>query len=176
MLKKCLPDLYLSSAYALPISELKKRGIRVLMCDVDNTLLPHDEKKMSIRLELFIKQLKDAGIEVVFVSNNTKKRLAVLAKESGIETHSFACKPLPFVFYRLMKNHHIQSKELAVMGDQLFTDILGGNLQDAFTILCEPMEKRDIFYTRPVRMIEDCVFRYFHKKGYMTKGDYHETV
>lgn len=176
MLKKCLPDLYLASAYHLPISLLKEKGVKVLMCDVDNTLLPHDEKTMSLQLQMLIQQLKQENIQVVFVSNNTKKRLEELTNESGMETYSFACKPFPFVFMKIKKKHHLKDEELAVMGDQLFTDILGGNMQGAFTILCEPLQKRDIFYTRPMRWVEKSVFRYFHRKGYMTKGDYYETM
>ena len=70
-----LPKLYLSSAYALPIDDLKKSGIKVLICDVDNSLLPHHQLYMHDKMRDFLLQLKQAGILVVFARNNTMKRL-----------------------------------------------------------------------------------------------------
>lgn len=176
MFKLLLPRLYLSSAYALPIDDLIRNGIKVLICDVDNSLLPHHQLYMNDKMRNFLSLLKQAGIQVVFASNNTMKRLQFIAEETGLETHSFSCKPFPFVFNKIKKKYGITGHEIAIMGDQLFTDILGGNLQGSLTILCEPLEKKDLFYTIPFRVVESLVFYIFEKKGYMKKGEYHETM
>ena len=176
MLKLLLPKLYLSSAYALPIDDLKRIGIKVLICDVDNTLLPHHQLHMNEKMKLFLSKLHEANIQVVFASNNTATRLEHIAKEANVQTFSFSCKPFPFVFNKIKKKYLVQSKEIAIMGDQLFTDVLGGNLQGSLSILCEPIEKKDLFYTIPFRIVENMVFYYFSKKGYMKKGEYYETV
>ena len=176
MIKKLLPKLYLSSAYQLPIRKLQEMGIKVLICDVDNTLLPHHQLYMDARMESFLEELKRADIQVVFVSNNTAKRLQHIVEECKIDTYSFACKPFPFVFRKIMKKYQIEPHQLAIMGDQLFTDILGGNMQDVYTILCERMEQKDLIYTIPFRVVENMVYHYFEKKGYLKKGEYHETM
>ena len=176
MLKLLLPKLYLSSAYALPIDDLKRRGIKVLICDVDNTLLPHHQLHMNDKMRLFLSKLKQANIQVVFASNNTATRLEHIAKEANVDTFSFSCKPFPFVFNKIKKEYLVHGHEIAIMGDQLFTDVLGGNLQGSLSILCEPIEKKDLFYTIPFRIVENVVFHYFDKKGYMKKGEYYETM
>ena len=176
MLKLLLPKLYLSSAYALPIDDLKKMGIKVLICDVDNTLLPHHQLHMNDKMKSFLDKLNGANIQVVFASNNTAKRLEYVSKEANIQTFSFSCKPFPFVFNKVKKKFLVQSNEIAIMGDQLFTDVLGGNLWGSLSILCEPIEKKDLFYTIPFRIVENIVFNYFAKKGFMKKGEYYETM
>ena len=176
MLKLLLPKLYLSSAYALPIDDLVRLGIKVLICDVDNTLLPHHQLHANDKMRSFIDALHNVGIVVVFASNNTAKRLLHVANEVHCDTHSFSCKPFPFVFNKIKRKYQVQSCEIAIMGDQLFTDVLGGNLQGSLSILCEPIEKKDLFYTIPFRVVENIVFYVFSKKGYMKKGEYHETM
>ena len=178
MIKMLVPDLCISSCERIPIKMLQEKGIKVLMADIDNTLISLDTIETNANVHLFLKKMKDAGIVVVLVSNNIKSRVEAFANKCGCNYYSFALKPYPFVFNRVLKDCGINSNELAIIGDQLFTDVLGGKFVKSYTILCKPIVANSGFITtRIFRIFEDLSFRRFEKKGWMVKGEYDdETV
>ena len=74
MLKLFAPDKYISGYAKVNPDELKKRGIRVLVCDIDNTLVAHDEADPSEEVKAFLQRVKDSGLEIILISNNVEER------------------------------------------------------------------------------------------------------
>ncbi|MCL2077424.1 MAG: YqeG family HAD IIIA-type phosphatase [Oscillospiraceae bacterium] len=138
---------------------MKKRGLRGLILDLDNTLSMHGSPAAEEGVAEWLSDMRRLGISMIVVSNNTEKRVAPLAKELGLKFIPFGCKPLTFGIKKAIKSLRLPKKNIAVVGDQIFTDIIGGNLSGVTTILVEPfyMESGKLF--RFKRKIESMVFK-----------------
>ena len=173
MLKMLLPNLYISSCEKIPTKKLLENGIKVLMVDIDNTLITLDTVETNENVMLFLDKMRKANIKVVLVSNNIKSRVSTFASNCDCDYYSFALKPYPYVFRKVLKDYGIKSDELAIIGDQLFTDILGGKYVKCYTVLCEPIVANSGFITtRVFRILENMTFNHFDKKGWLVKGDF----
>lgn len=167
------PDYYVKSFQYLDINRLRARGIRLLLCDIDNTLVAFDDPDSNQAVRRFLQAVRSRGIEVALMSNNFKSRTSHFARDLGVENvYSFSMKPLPVTFWRAMKDHGCQPHEVALIGDQLFTDILGGNLSGIYTILSAPIVERERLDTWMMRILERVVFRWYEKKNIMKRGDF----
>lgn len=118
---------------------LKNAGVRAALLDADNTLALHDSQKPLPGASEWIEKLKAAGIPVVIVSNNSEERIAPFAKRLSVPYIHKGAKPLPKGFLKACKKLGIRPSEAAVIGDQVFTDVLGGNLVGAKVFLTEPL-------------------------------------
>ena len=152
-MQKLIPELYYKSIYDVPYQELKKRGINCLLFDLDNTCVGYKEKVPNKNLkDLFIK-LNKMKFKVIIFSNARKKRL-IPFKELPVICHPFSKKPLKFNFNKIIKQYNYQKEEVCIIGDQLFTDILGGNRVGITTCLVDPLTKDDFIITKIFRKIE----------------------
>lgn len=165
MLKKFIPDQYVPSVYEIEIEELKKRGIKGIITDLDNTLVEWDRKDATDELLVWLQKLKDADFEVVIVSNNNEKRVHTFAAPHGLTFIHSAKKPFSKAFKAARKLMDIDKSETVVIGDQLLTDILGGNRAGFHTILVVPVASTDGILTKFNRSIEQKVFRAMKRKG-----------
>ncbi|MBM6832050.1 YqeG family HAD IIIA-type phosphatase [Faecalicoccus acidiformans] len=166
------PDYYVSSYRKIDIDRLKQAGIRLLLCDIDNTLMAYNEKVPNQKVIAFIEKVKASGITVALCSNATKKRAYRFGEDLHVsQVYYLSCKPMPFRFWKAVKDHHCQKNEVAILGDQLFTDVLGGNLAGIYVILTAPISKVDRSTTKFTRKFENFVFRRLAKKGFQ-KGVY----
>ena len=102
--------------------------IRALVLDVDNTMAPHGDQTPYTGVLEWTKRMTAAGVRLVVVSNNYKKRVAPFAAQFSLPYVSFACKPSPFGYLRAKRLSGARVRECLVVGDQIFTDILGANL------------------------------------------------
>ncbi|MBE0475785.1 MAG: YqeG family HAD IIIA-type phosphatase [Coriobacteriia bacterium] len=149
-----IPDLYYTDVHAVDLDDLKSRGVRALLVDLDNTLLPRDSNAMTAELRAWARRLDAEGFRVCLVSNNWHGRVSAVAAELGFEIVPKALKPLPFAFRRAMTLLDASPAETAVVGDQLFTDILGGNALGLLTVLVQPLSSTDLPHTLALRLIE----------------------
>ena len=149
-----IPDLYYTDVHAIDLDDLRSRGIRVLLVDLDNTLLPRDTGVMTAELRAWARRVAEEGFRVCLVSNNWHEKVGEIAKELGFEIVPKAIKPLPFAFRRAMALMESTPADTAVIGDQLFTDILGGNSLGLLTILVQPLSASDLPHTLALRLIE----------------------
>lgn len=169
------PDYYVKSFKYVDINKLEAMGIKLLLCDIDNTLVAFDDPDSNKGVHLFIEALKSRGIKVALMSNNFSWRVKRFAKDLGMDRiYSFSMKPFPFTFRRAMKDYHLRPDQVALIGDQLFTDMLGGNLAGVYTILSAPIVERERLDTFLLRILERAVFRHYEKKGIMKRGDFDE--
>lgn len=149
------PDLEVTSFRQLDPVRLKKSGIRLLICDIDNTLVAYDDPDSNQDVEAFLRAVKEAGIHTALMSNNFSWRVERFARGLGLEkVYAFAMKPMPFSYLRACRDFGLKPQQAAILGDQLFTDTLGGNLAGVHTILSHPLVNRELFDTRILRKLE----------------------
>lgn len=151
------PDYYLRSVHDIDLDELRARGIDTMLVDLDNTLLPRDNNEVPDDLRAWTEDLKGHGFRVCLVSNNWHERVHAVASELGFELVSKAVKPLPFAFMRALSKMSSTRKRAVVVGDQLFTDVLGGKLLGMATVLVEPLSATDLPHTLLLRKLERVV-------------------
>lgn len=148
------PDLYYTSVHAIDLPLLERSGVRALLVDLDNTLLPRDTKVVPPELAEWAARLSAAGFRCCLVSNNWHASVERVAAQLGFEIVPKALKPFPRAFRRAMAILGAAPAECAVIGDQLFTDILGGNRLGLTTVLVEPLSRTDLPHTLLLRLIE----------------------
>ena len=151
------------SVHDIDYERLRSQGIRGLIFDLDNTLCPWRSPTLGAETRGLLKGLQERGFRICVLSNgDLRKRGGVSGElaELGIPVIFSAHKPLPFGFKRAQKLLGLGAEEVAVVGDQLFTDVLGGNLLGFYTILVFPCSSREHPWTRYVaRSLERFLFK-----------------
>lgn len=133
---------------------LAQKKIAVLLLDVDNTLTTHDNPQVDPRVLDWLQEMRASGIRLAILSNNRQERVEPFARMLGLEFFSGAKKPLGYRARRAMELLGAGKKETAVIGDQLFTDILCGRLAGLVPILVEPMEPEPFLFFKMKRFLE----------------------
>ncbi len=151
------PDYYLTSVHAIDLEDLRSQGVDTLLVDLDNTLLPRDTNIIPDDLRAWAAKLEADGLKICLVSNNWHERVQSVAAELGFALVAKAVKPLPFAFLRALKQVGSTTKTAAVVGDQLFTDVLGGKLLGMRTVLVAPLSSSDLPHTLVLRRLERMV-------------------
>lgn len=166
MLRKLLyPKLYVPSVHDINLDDLLGRGIRSVLFDLDNTLVPRDVNRFSPEIACWFRELKDRGFKLCIVSNNSPGRVCSLAGPMDIPYVCRAVKPRKRPFRRAMELLGASPGETAVIGDQIFTDILGGNRLGLYTILVVPMSGKEYWATELInRRLEKIVLAGLKKK------------
>jgi HAD superfamily phosphatase (TIGR01668 family) len=140
---------------------LSKINIKVLLLDVDNTISPYgSEAPLSGSVD-WVQELKEDGYKIYIVSNNFTSRVQKIADDFGLPFVSCAMKPFPFGFLRVKNLLGVKREECLVVGDQIFTDILGANLGGMKSVLLEPIKPEDKILFRARRKLEKK-----YRKGY----------
>lgn len=148
------PDYYYRSVLDVDLPTLRARGIDTLLLDLDNTLLPRDGDVVPDEIKAWAAGLGEAGFKACLVSNNWHDRVVKVADELGCDLVAKAVKPLPFAFLKALKRAGSTRAQAAVVGDQLFTDVLGGKMIGISTILIAPMSSADLPHTLVLRKVE----------------------
>ncbi|MCG0278415.1 MAG: YqeG family HAD IIIA-type phosphatase [Thermanaeromonas sp.] len=159
MLRYLRPDLYVKSLQDVPLEHLSRRGIRGLIIDLDNTVTQWGCATLDTRVQEWFSNLRSYGMGACLLSNNRQKRVEAVARELGIPALFRAGKPRGRAFRQAMALLGTSPAETAVIGDQIFTDVLGGNLLDLYTILVVPLDKKEFLLTRLIRLVERIVLK-----------------
>ncbi|SDM20804.1 YqeG family HAD IIIA-type phosphatase [Bacillus sp. OK048] len=165
MLKNFLPDEHVKSILDIRPEDLKKRGIRGIITDLDNTLVEWDRPNATPELIKWFEQIKKHNILVTIVSNNNELRVKEFSDPLQIPFIFRARKPMVRAFYQALSQMGIKKEEAVVIGDQLLTDVLGGNRSGFHTILVVPVAQTDGFFTKFNRFTERRILNWFRKKG-----------
>lgn len=148
------PNVYFTSVQDITIEFLIKNKIKALILDVDNTLIDYDKNLTAETIE-WSKQLQGQGIKMYILSNtNKQEKVETVAKKLEIPYEHFAKKPSKKGFVKIKEILRIKEENIAVVGDQIFTDVVGGNRCNMFTILVDPVTNKDYWYTAWKRPIE----------------------
>lgn len=169
-----IPDMYQKSIYHINYEKLKEDGIKCLLFDLDNTCVPFKDKEPNRKLINLFDELKDMDFKVIIFSNATKKRLAPFKNGLNVDCSASSKKPNSRKLLKVIKMFNYDLSDVAIIGDQLYTDILGGNRVGIKTILVNPMSKDDLLFTKMFRFFEKKKFKKFAKKGILQKGKYYE--
>ena len=172
-MKKLIPNMYQKNIYTIDYDKLKKEKIKCLLFDLDNTCVGYHEKNPTKELKELFNKLTKKGFEVIVFSNATSKRLMPFNKLK-VEIHPNSRKPFKKNFIKILKEYEYQKEEVCIIGDQLFTDILGGNRTGIKTCLVDPLTNEDFILTKIFRASEQIAFYILAKKGILIKGEYYE--
>lgn len=172
-MKYLVPNMYQKNIYTINYEYLKKEKVKCLLFDLDNTCVGYHEKNPTKELKKLFDNLTNLGFKVIIFSNALPKRLAPFSM-LNVVLHPASKKPFKKNFEKILKKYHYQKKEVCIIGDQLFTDILGGNLVGIKTCLVDPITEEDFILTKIFRATEHFVFKRLAKKNILTKGAYYE--
>ncbi len=153
------PKIKLEKVTDITIEILNKYGIKALILDVDNTLSTHHGQVLTDGLPQWLDLMRQNGIKMTVLSNSNSKRLTPFAEKIGLDFISLGLKPLPFGYLRALKRLGTTKKETAIVGDQLFTDTLGGNFVGVQTILLTPIKPETSLRFRSKRRVERFVMK-----------------
>ena len=157
------PDLYLNKVEEITVDLLKENKIKALILDVDNTLIDIN-KKLSKSIIDWAMQLRGHGYKLYILSNtNQVEKVKTVADKLGIPFENFAKKPFRSGFLRVQKKLEEKPENIAVVGDQIFTDVIGGNRCKMCTILVDPIDEKDYWYTAWKRPLENKIKKKFVK-------------
>jgi HAD superfamily phosphatase (TIGR01668 family) len=148
------PTSYAPSVAEIDIELLRSNGFAGVIIDLDNTLVAYRQLTPADRDARWIVAARERGLSVVMVTNNGTPWAAGVARELGIPCIPNARKPLRSGFRRALAVLALPRESVIVIGDQLFTDILGARLSGLAAILVEPLAARDPLNTRWLRRLE----------------------
>ena len=137
------PDIKLKSITDITVELLNKFDIKALLLDVDNTMSTHHGTILTEGLMEWIDKMQQSGIKLMVLSNSKRFRIQPFAARIGLPFISLGCKPLPTGYLRGVKALGEKRNNVAIVGDQIFTDILGGNAVGVKTILLTPIKPED---------------------------------
>ena len=149
------PNVYFDKIEKITIEFIQKNHLKALILDMDNTLINY-KKEMPENIEKWAKDLKGQGTKLYILSNTNKKtKVKNIAEKLDIPYRSFAKKPLKSGFKKAKNELKEKEENIAVVGDQIFTDVIGGKRCNMYTILVEPIKEKDFWYTAWKRPIEN---------------------
>ena len=158
------PKSYFNKIVDIDVNFFIEKNIKAVLLDIDNTIL--DKRHNMVQgLEEWVKTLKENNIKICILSNTNKKKKAQnLSDKLEVPFIYFAKKPLKLGFKKVQDILKEKPENIAVVGDQIFTDVVGGNRCKMFTILVEPIAEKDIWITMLKRPIENKIKQKYHKK------------
>lgn len=157
------PDIKLHGITDITVELLNKYNIKALLLDVDNTMSTHHGTILTDGLMEWIALMQQNGIKLMVLSNSKRKRIEPFAARIGLPFISLGCKPLPTGYLRGVKALGEKRKNVAIVGDQIFTDILGGNTVGVRTILLTPIKPEDGWSFKLRRKLEK---KLYNKYGF----------
>lgn len=158
------PSIYIENVKKITLELLKEKKIKGLILDIDNTLIDYDKNLLEGTKE-WCDNLKENNIKLCILSNTNKvKKVEKVAKILNLEYIYFAHKPSKKGFLKAQKLLGLNKEEIAIVGDQIFTDVWGGNRVGMYTILTKPIDKKDILLTRLKRPFEKIVINNYLKQ------------
>lgn len=170
-----VPDCYQESIFTVNYELLKNKGIKCLLFDLDNTIIPENKKTCPASVKELFSKLKE-DFQVIIFSNSPKKRVSMIANELGVAYVYLAFKPSPKKFLEVMKNYKYGENEMAIIGDQIVTDVKGGNRVGILSILVNPVSKYDPFWTKLGRIRERKIIKKLRQKDLFLGRFYDEKV
>lgn len=157
------PNMLLNSVTEITPEILEKNKINALILDVDNTLI-NIKQELSEDVKNWVKYMKENNIKLYILSNtNDKQKVGKVSKTLDIPYVNLAKKPFKKGFLKVQTILQEKPENIAAVGDQIFTDVIGGNRCNMFTILVEPIQKKEYWYTSWKRPIENIIKNKYKK-------------
>ncbi len=173
MLELFKPDIYQKSILDINYKALKKRGIKCIAFDLDNTLVGPSSINLNKDKFKLIENLKK-DFKIVILSNSLKSRVKKISKVLKVDYYAFSIKPTQRNYKKIKKELKFKEKEVLTIGDQLLTDVLGAKRAGFYSALIKPMNKKEFFLSKFNRLIEHRLFKKLSKKYNINEGEYFE--
>lgn len=171
VLNKFLPKRHVDTIYDITPEFLQKDNKKGIIVDLDNTLVPWNVEYATNEVIQWLNDMKNANINVTIFSNNNEDRVTLFAEPLETPFVFKANKPLRRAFIAAQREMNLNKNEIVVIGDQLLTDILGGNRAGFDTILVVPIVQSDAPITKFNRNLERMILQHFYRKGKLTRRD-----
>jgi hypothetical protein len=162
-LLKLKPDFYFRDIYAISPDFFLEKGIKTVICDIDNTLVTYQDPYPTPKVREWFSRMEQAGIQLLLLSNNHEDRVGRFAKSAGLPYFCDAGKPGIKILKKALSEKGAKVQESAVLGDQLFTDILSGSRSGLTTVLVPPILDRTDFFHKAKRYGERPIMKSFFK-------------
>ena len=159
------PTVMFDNISVITLDYLKQNNIKALILDVDNTLTGHGSQQLEPHIKNWVEEMRNAGIKLVISSNNFKKRVMPFAEQVGMPFIAFSLKPSPHGLARARKLVNVSKNEIALVGDQVFTDVIGANIYGIKSFLVKPMYNDTSSTIVLKRKLEAPIIRNYFKKG-----------
>ncbi|MEN2983451.1 MAG: YqeG family HAD IIIA-type phosphatase [Dictyoglomaceae bacterium] len=171
MWKELKPKRYIHSIFKIDFENLYKEGFRGIIFDLDNTIVPWNEKGIDSKTLEFLEYIKKIGFKVIIISNNwSLKRVKYYSTITNIPAIGGALKPRNRAFKKALNILKTSPKTTLVIGDRILTDIWGGNRLGMYTILVSPLNRNEIWIKKwTVRVLENLFIKIWIKKGELTE-------
>ncbi len=153
------PDRYVTDVSVIDLDALWAQGKRALLLDRDNTIVPRDTNTAPPSAVAWLEHAHQLGFRLCFVSNNWAKNVRPDAERFGAQLVTRSAKPLPFGIWRALHKVGVRRSEAILVGDQVFTDVLGGKLSGVYTVLVQPQTEVDLSHTLALRHLEEKVLK-----------------
>lgn len=149
-----LPDRMVPTFRDVTPDALREAGIRFIFSDIDNTLATYDDPEPPEDVTRWIRAMEEAGIRVIFVSNNDRGRVERFAAPLGCPAYAKARKPLVGTLRRAMTDAGAGREDSLLLGDQLLTDCAAGRRAGMRVIIVPPIKDKTTLFFRAKRWIE----------------------
>jgi len=158
------PNIVCDKIYDIDPTVLEQMGIKALALDIDNTLTLHDSQEVPEKVRLFLEDMKKREMGLFLVSNNSFERVKPYADGLGLEFVSKAAKPLTSGLKRACAKFNLNKKEIMLVGDQLFTDILAAKFFGCPCALVTPFQIEHQKFLRFKRVLEKPILYIIHRR------------
>lgn len=159
------PSVRYDSVYDINLADLKKRGIRGIVSDLDNTLVPWHSEDIPSELVRWLERVKTEGFKFCLVSNAGGRRAERTARALGVPVVAPALKPRRKAFESGVAVLGLAAGQVAMLGDQLFMDVWGARRAGLYTILVKPVSRREFIGTRLIRPLERLILLRFERRN-----------
>lgn len=159
MLEFFRPTWMVQSIYSITAEQLREQGIKAVLIDLDNTLIAWNEPEATAESITWIQKIKEAGIQVLILSNNSGSRIKKVAEILEVGYIPRSMKPTRRAFKLAEKKLNLSRDEMVMIGDQLITDVLGANRYQIRSILVMPLLASDAWNTKFNRFLESRIMK-----------------
>ena len=160
-----VPDMMFERAFDITPQELHSRGIRAVVLDIDNTLVTYRMAEPTEEVLLWIRSLRDAGIHIAIASNNHAPRVALFNQKIGVFATHESKKPSSRSVKAACTHYGVKPEEVAVIGDQIFTDVWCARNAGALAILVKPLPYPENLFFKCKRFLERPFIRAYRKRN-----------
>jgi HAD superfamily phosphatase (TIGR01668 family) len=154
------PDHHIRSVLDISPGWCEQNGVKALLLDLDNTLTGWRAREFSGEILQWLQRMKDAGIQLLLLTNNrSRRRVRAMEEKLGIPAIGWASKPRVKSYYKALDALGREPDEVAAVGDQLFTDVVGANRAGIRSIMVDPFTHREFLLNHAFRWIERLYLR-----------------